>query len=310
MTQEIVGSGEEDESVIRDFLLGRTADVDRERLEERLLADPAFSEIVSAIEEDLIDDYTSGLLFNDERHRFESCFLVTEERRRRVRFSTALARVRVEEIKKAPSGQGAKKSVTPIARWRGWMQVAAAAVAAVSLGTAVWMGHTLQKALVELRTAEERVASLQQSREALIDEHRRQIEEAEERSRAASISPPESVPSPRPVLVAALRPGVLRGTESSVPSLRVSSSTLLVELRLELAENIHPAYAASVHDASGTEIFRLSDLRARTTAGRILVSLQVPAAHIPQGDYSVRLWGKSLSELEELDRYYVRIVAD
>ena len=307
MTQEIGGPGEEDEVAIRDFLLGRTAEADRERFEERLLADPAFSEVVSAIEEELIDAYTAGLLFNDDRHWFETRFLVTEERRRRVRFGEALARVRVEEIQKAPSGRDAKDAdSTPISKWRGWMQVAAAAVAAVSLGTAIWMNHTLEKALTELRTAEERIAS----REELIEEQRRQIEKAEERSHATSTSPPEPAPAPRPVLVAALSPGALRGTESSVPSLRVSSATLLVELRLELAEDTHPAYASSVHDASGAEIFRLADLRASTTSTQVLLSLQVPATYLPRGDYSVRLWGKSLGALEELDRYYVRIARD
>jgi len=309
LTQGIVGPGEEDELAIRDFLLGKTAEADREQLEERLLADPAFSELVSAIEEELIDAYTAGLLFDADRQWFETRFLVTEDRRRRVHFSEALARVRVEDLQKAPSGRGAEDTVvTPISRWSGWIQVAAAAIAAVSLGSAVWMNQTLEGALAELRTAEERVASLQQSREALIDEHRRQLEEAEARIRAAATTPPKPVPAPRALLVAALSPGVLRGTGSSVPSLRVSSSALLVELRLELAEDAYPGYAASVHDASGTEIFRLADLRARATPKQVLISLLVPASYLPPGDYSIRLWGRSLVDLEELDPYYVRIV--
>lgn len=303
MTEEAVGPNEEDESAIRDFLLGKTSEPEREQLECRLMADPAFSETVSAIEEELIDAYTAGLLFGDDRHWFETRFLVTEERRRRVRFSEALARVRVENLPRAPAGEGAThSSIAPSVAWRGWMQVAAAAVSAVSLGTAVWMSQTLRGALAELRAAEERVASS----ENLIEAQRRQIEEAE--ARAATTAPPEPALTARPVLVATLIPGALRGTESVVPALRVSSATLLVELRLELAEDTNPAYVVSIHDASGAEVFRLAELRATTTPTQVLIPLQVPASYFSRGDYSIRLWGKSLGALEELDRYYVRIV--
>ncbi len=305
MTPEVVGPSEEDETAIRDFLLGKTSEADREHLERRLLAEPAFSEMVSAIEEELIDAYTAGLLFQEDRHWFETRFLVTEERRRRVRFSEALARVRVENLPRTASGQGAKPSpIAPIANWHGWMQVAAAAVAAVSLGMAVWMNQTLRGALAELRAAEARVATS----EDLIEAQRRQIEDAEVRARAATTSPPAPSPAPRPVLVAALLPGALRGADSVVPALRVSSATLLVELRLELAEDTNPAYAVSIHDASEVEIFRRGALRASTTSTQVLLPLQVPASYLPQGDYSIRLWGESLGALEEIERYYVRIL--
>ncbi len=315
MTRESLPPLQEDESLIREFLLGKTPEVDRERLEERLLGDAAFSELVSAIEEELIDDYTAGLLFHDERHRFEHFFLVTEDRRRKVQFSAALARVKVRDGKSSPLG--VRGEVLPVGGSRRvWMQVAAAAVAVLSLGLAVRMAGDRQNAFARLRAAEEQVAALQQSREVLIEEHERQLAEAEERgsillrdaSETSTSPPPKAILAERPIVVAMLVPGALRDPASSVTFLRVRPATLVVELRLELAEDSESAYAASVHEASGIEILRVTGLKSETSADKILVALQVPAAHLPPSDYSIRLWGNSEGELSELDRYYVRIL--
>jgi hypothetical protein len=311
LTRESVGSSEENESLIRDFLLGKTPEAERDRLEERLLADPAFSELVSAVEEELIDDYTAGLLFRDDRRLFEDSFLVTEERRRRVHFSAALAGVRDRPLP-------ARAEIPALDRTRrGWMQVAAAAVAIVSLGVAVWMAETKQDALARIRAADEQIAALEQSRYALVEEYQRRLAEAEERAGTASTVEREtralrlsrSVTVEPPRIVATLIPGALRDPASSVPSLRIPPGTAVVELRLELAEDSYPGYAASVHDASGTELLRMSGLKSEAAKDRILLTLQVPAANLAPNDYSIRLWGHSQDGLSELDRYYVRILS-
>ena len=72
------------EGEIRELLLGRLEGEKRERIEGRLLDDADFGEIVSAIEEELIDDYNTSGLSDEDRRRFEQHFLVTPERRQRV----------------------------------------------------------------------------------------------------------------------------------------------------------------------------------------------------------------------------------
>jgi hypothetical protein len=287
----------EDDTPIRDFLLGKTPESDRDQFEQRLLTDPDFSEWVSAIEEELIDDYTAGLLSRDERHRFEDCFLVTEERRRRVRFSAALAQVKVP--------------VPVVPRNHAWLQLAAAAVLVLSLGAGSWMAYSMRQTLDELEIAQNRIVALEQAQQTLVEDFRRQLAEAEERAsaavRAAEDRTPRSGSEALPMIVATLFPGALRDPGSDVPSVRIPPGTQLAEFRLELAEDSDPSYAASIHDPSGVELFRVSGLRSETTPDRILVSLQVPAERLPQGDYSVRLWGKTNGELTELDRYYVRV---
>jgi hypothetical protein len=290
----------EDDTPIRDFLLGKTPDASRDQLEERLLTDPDFSEWVSAIEEELIDDYTAGLLSGDERHRFEESFLVTEERRRRVRFSAALAQVKV--------------SVPVVPRSHAWLQLAAAAVLVLSLGAASWMAYSMRRTLDELEIAENRIADLERAQLTLAEDFRRQLAEAEEKASAALKAAEPRTPRPGsgtlPVVVATLFPGALRGTGTEVPSVRVPPEAVLAEFRLELPDDSEPSYAASIHDPLGNELFRVSGLKSETTPDRVLVSLQVPAQRLPQGDYSVRLWGKTNGELTELDRYYVRIARD
>jgi len=287
----------EDDTPIRDFLLGKTPEENRDQLEQRLLTDPDFSEWVSAIEEELIEDYTAGLLSRNERHRFEDRFLVTEERRRRVRFSAALAQVKVP--------------VAAARRSYPWLQLAAAAVLALSLGATSWMAYSTRQTLDELEIAENRIADLEQAQRTLVEDYRQRLAEAEDKAsvalKAAEASAPRYGSGPLPMVVATLFPGALRDPGTDVPSLRLSGA-LLAEFRLELAEDSDPNYSASVHDASGTELFRASGLRTETLRDHILVSLQVPAQRIPPGDYSIRLWGMANGELTELDRYYVRIL--
>jgi hypothetical protein len=294
----------EDEAPIRDFLLGKTPEDDRDEFEKRLLTDKDFSEWVSAIEEELIDDYTSGLLYGDERHRFEASFLVTEERRRRVQFSAALARVK--------AGLERVEVKAPVAHpGYFWMQVAAAAVVAVCLGAALWMAYAMGGTLDQLAAAEKRVADLEQAQQSIIEDYRRRIADAEDKARealeAAEAAASRPQPETLPLVVATLLPGALRDPGTEVPSVRIPPAALLAELRLELPEDSESSYVASVHDPSGTEMFRASGLKAETVRDRILLPLQVPADSLPPGDYSIRLWGNQNGELTELDRYYVRI---
>ncbi len=74
---------------IRLYLLGKLAGEDREKFEQRLLTDDELFEELLATEDELIDDFLTGDLSRAETERFEQHFLVTDERRQKLRLGKA-----------------------------------------------------------------------------------------------------------------------------------------------------------------------------------------------------------------------------
>ena len=86
--------------LIRQYLLGALDEERQGRLEERLLADEVFLEKVSQAENEVVYDYLSGALSERENERFENHFLVTPERRQKLKFFKAL-RHQLEQLPEA-----------------------------------------------------------------------------------------------------------------------------------------------------------------------------------------------------------------
>ena len=164
------------EAHLRKYLLGVLNESDEHAFEEQLLADEELSELLLAEEEELIDDYLRGELSEGERERFDSHFMVTPERRRKLRFGDAFRRHGVgasgdlspEGLEKQPTQEkstGAKNSAgepmskepplrlmpatpgAPVtvpepARWNlaftPYLKLAAAAVIAIGLALGIW----------------------------------------------------------------------------------------------------------------------------------------------------------------------------
>src|SRR5262245_52027211 len=94
---------EREEGAVR-YLLGVATEQEKTALEETLFKDPAALEEISAVEDELIDDYLSGELATDERSQFERAYFASPQRRERVEFARTLRK------------RLAKESAPPIAR--------------------------------------------------------------------------------------------------------------------------------------------------------------------------------------------------
>src|SRR6185295_8797716 len=81
---------ESDENIIRSHLLGNLTEEELSRAEQRLLADDDYFEMLTAMEDELIDDYVSGDLTGEDRKQFEIYFLSSTERREKLRFAQTL----------------------------------------------------------------------------------------------------------------------------------------------------------------------------------------------------------------------------
>ena len=79
------------DGVLRRYLLGTIDPEVREDVERRLFSDDRiFWEQLCLAEDELIDDYVSNELDDEETQSFEKCFLSTEERREKLSFARAL----------------------------------------------------------------------------------------------------------------------------------------------------------------------------------------------------------------------------
>src|SRR5215510_11644293 len=80
------------EKLITQYLLGELPEEQQVAIEDRAFSDQEFMASITSVENDLIDEYVRGEMAETDRRRFESRFLASESRRKRVEFARALAR--------------------------------------------------------------------------------------------------------------------------------------------------------------------------------------------------------------------------
>jgi hypothetical protein len=80
----------EHENEIRRYLFGQLPEADEERLELRLLSDPAFGEEFDTVVDEVTDQYVRDELEAAERKGFEKSYLTTAEGQQKVRFTSEL----------------------------------------------------------------------------------------------------------------------------------------------------------------------------------------------------------------------------
>src|ERR1043166_5485966 len=83
------------EKLIARYLLDDLPEEQQVEIEDRAFADKDYLALVTAVENDLIDEYVQNDLSPTERRQFETRFLASAERRKRLEFAKALARVPV-----------------------------------------------------------------------------------------------------------------------------------------------------------------------------------------------------------------------
>src|SRR5437773_6552778 len=87
-----------DEEHLRKYLLGELPEAEQQAVEERLMIESELFDLIPVVEDELIDDYLGELLSSEERGKFESFFVSTPERRRKVSFAMALRRYVTSEV--------------------------------------------------------------------------------------------------------------------------------------------------------------------------------------------------------------------
>jgi hypothetical protein len=118
---------------VRNYLLGKLPESERESLEKRVLTEAEINDEILAAEDELIDQYLAGKLDTQELPQFESHFLATEARQRKLHFGQTLRRYLASQSQ-VPSAGGFERPRT-LFSWLGRHPAfAACLVLAVCLG--------------------------------------------------------------------------------------------------------------------------------------------------------------------------------
>ncbi len=104
------------ENTIQSYLLGALPEREQQQLEQKYMVDDAQFEELLAAEDDLLDAYVRGELSSTQRKQFETHFLVSPRRQKRLEFARALA---ISSMSTHPATIG--DSVRGSGSWMSWI---------------------------------------------------------------------------------------------------------------------------------------------------------------------------------------------
>jgi anti-sigma factor RsiW len=305
------------EQMMIQYLLGELPEAWQVQFEERLFTDPDSYTQLQVVEENLIDEYVRGKLSADRHVSFESHYLVSERRRRKVAFARTLI-LTISELPTPARHEITQWRQTPVS-WRERTtasRIAFVALALMVLSSSVW----IMIEMAQLRKQQDQLKS-----DLVILKQREQANQiASQPIPTADVPSPsvgakkrtdkssKSVNSHSKIVTQTLQPGRNR-SEAALPDesenigmVSISSDVRLIRLRLNLLETVRfSAYRVTLMKAEGQIVTLPGHLRLRSSSNGQYVIVDLPAGLLTRGDYVLTLFGGADgSEADELGDYY------
>jgi hypothetical protein len=325
------------DELIVGYLLGDLPEEKQSEIEDRAFQDEQYLREILAAESDLIDEYVRGELSNSARQQFESRFLASAERRRKVEFARALASV-------APEFAVTEKSIQPASvpasvSWprtlavflRGLNPAAKFSLAAAALLIVIggsWLGAEslrLRGELSELRAEQQSREREQQAlQQQIADEQARREDlsaqlqrEREQRERSQQLigelqrELEESATQPtQPAFVSlALWPGITR-SGGARPKLALPQAARRVRIQIGVEpEDEYQSFRVELRAPGGQPIWAEDSLSARRVRAGRAVILNLPASLFKPGEYELVLKGVTgKGATEEIGYHYFDVL--
>jgi hypothetical protein len=308
------------EKLIARYLLGELSEEQQVEIEDRAFADKKYLASITAVENDLIDEYVRHELSESDRRKFERRFLASAERRKRVEFAKALAHVSPVQEKTVVASWSWREAL--YAFISGLNPVAKVAVMAAMLlllvGSAWLLTETLRlrRQLTQLQAENQSRQSLEQQIQAerrrneelnaRLNQEKQQREQSDESLRQLSETADPTNPPPRSVIASlTLLAGISRGG-SDKPSLVMPGDARLVRLNIGIdPEEQYKTFAIELRTAAGRQVWTKENLAARNRGGARAIGLTLPASVLKSGEYELKLSGlKEGGEAEDIGFYY------
>jgi hypothetical protein len=280
-----------DDMTIRDYLLGRLERDSEvvERIDHLMLTDPEFSENCGVIEDEILEEYLEGTLSAADRGAVESHFLQPPERQRKLQHARLLSRRlaesarqpeaarqpkptrlsdrdRVLEIKPSPASVATRR---PRSNFRLYAEIAAAVLLTASV-------IYLSRSRVELKSSlGESAAQLTQERE-----HSAQLNQQLQAARGLA--------QPSTAMLSLFQPGVLRGSNESLPNLTIGPATTKVRIELALLSSNPRPYNLRL-ESQGKTLWSLDHLTPFTSPDGAILIFEIPVTAVVSGENRVQV---------------------
>ena len=322
---------QKDELIAR-YLLGELPEEQQVEIENRAFSDPEYLRNITAVENDLIDEYVRRQLSSEQRRQFEQRFLASADRRRRVEFARALATVVSEghaleataesrEYRQRPSFFEAVaafiQGLAPASRF----SLATATLLVMIAGGALIMYSLRQRAeLTRLRAQQQQQETDERALQQQIETERKRNDELraqlglekEQRQRTDELvtdlqrdaEKPIQQPA-RTVFALSLLPGISRGGGAR-PKLLLPETARVVRLQIGLEpEEQYNTFRVELKTQGGNPVWTRDNLPVRTTRSGKTVALTLPASVLSAGQYELSLKGLTNDgRLEDVGYYY------
>jgi hypothetical protein len=275
-----------EESVMRGYLLGDVDESVLEQIEDRLLRDKAYAERLSAAEDNLIDDYVFDGLSENEREKFHANFLIDNDRRNKIRIAQAFEAYVGDKLPQQP-----RDYLTPAELWhtsllfiqRHKVVLTCSAVAIVLLAVLIPKLKVIAP-------------------NSVVSQINAQRDDLERRLDLLNQNGNDN----QPAVEATLQSKRFReGSETQ--RVVVPKSVRFIKLTLQLGEvNHYQKYRASVQNVEGTELFKVNNLKTDAN-GAVVLKLTVDA--LAPGDYQIQLMGgASEKTMSNVALYHLRVI--
>lgn len=293
----------EEETALRNYLLGLAPAEVQKRVEERLLNDADYFNELQRIEESLTDEYVRGEIKGIEKEQFDSHFLKSAEHREGLELARLLNRYFSEQ----DAAQNISLPSAP--RWRAVMEVVLACAAIVLMVASVLLFRQVSNLREEAtHLQQERVAADERQRSLAVQLASQEqlgtrlTQELADLKRSAGAGDPD-------IVSVSLTPGLVR-TGATVPRAIIPNHAQALRLELKLQGVHYRSYRAQVETAEGEVVWTAEGLVARPTAGKRqrAITLVVPVVLITRSQYLVILSGALQSGTKEkVATYYLNV---
>lgn len=282
----------QDEAQLRRYLLGQAPAEEQRMVEQHLLEDQDYFDLLLRCEEELTDEYARGELAGPDKERFESHFLSTPKRIESLEFAKNLNRYRSEHAQPYP--------VIPRLSNRrlALMEVALVAAVIVLVATAVLMFRTTVR-LQEQVSQNRAQLSLTEQREYMFTQGLEQQRQQLERLSEELAKLPSSIHQDDSDLVSlVLTPGQGR-SEDTTATASLFPGIRRLRLALKIDGTSYMSYRADLETVEGNIVWSRDDLAAPKTSHSRAVEVILPAALLHRSDYLVMLSGTTPTGISE-----------
>jgi anti-sigma factor RsiW len=322
------------DQMIIQYLLGSLPEKETERVEELCFIDEEFAVRLSAVENDLVDAYVRGKLSGEKLERFDSHYLASPKRRKKVKTAQVLhayaeKAVATGQVVLAPGpSQTDAKSVRPSPRLTHlpftFPRLALTAAAVLVLMGAGWLVFELSRLRSHIDEAESARISLEQrekelqglleqqraSRSAIEKELERVREEKErvERQMALErqIAGAKSPASPANLNILPFILTAPARTAGQVAAVTIPSGTDYVVLQAELEPDDYPSYNAELLYQPGKTPagWKRERLGSRALGESRVIDIVIPTNLLKSREYLLVVTGVSDRGVAEGERGY------